>query len=172
MTQTKSQLLNPISGHINVSGIITASQFIGTSISISGISTITNLQSSNLSASGIGTITTLNATTLRNYGETVNNIGNTGTAATAWDDLSTAYDQFKSGEYKKALNTSGSGAILNMGFVRNPSPQRKPAASCKSAPGVRMVIPSCSSSLPRFMRISSGSSTTTLSDVVVSESLL
>jgi len=49
-----------------------------------GITTITGptLFTNQLSVSGVGTITTLNETTLRNYGETVNNVGNTGTAAT------------------------------------------------------------------------------------------
>lgn len=42
----------------------------------------TGLNLNALSVSGISTITTLQGTTLKNYGETINNIGNTGTAAT------------------------------------------------------------------------------------------
>ena len=101
MARTRGQLISPVgiltATGLNVTGFATATRFVGdvrssgistitnlqsSNLSASGISTITNLQSSNLSTSGIGTITTLNATTLRNYGETVNNIGNTGTAAT------------------------------------------------------------------------------------------
>ena len=42
----------------------------------------TGLNLNALSVSGVSTITTLQGTTLKNYGETINDIGNTGTAAT------------------------------------------------------------------------------------------
>ena len=59
-------------------------------LNVTGVSTfagITNVTGSTLfanqlSVSGVSTITTLEGTTLKNYGETINNIGNTGTAAT------------------------------------------------------------------------------------------
>ena len=47
-----------------------------------GATVFGTLQSQGLQVSGVSTITTLQGTTLKNYGETINNIGNTGTAAT------------------------------------------------------------------------------------------
>ena len=66
-------------------GVVTATTFNGQVNA--GVGTITTLSSTsasltNINTSGVGTITTLTNTTLRNYGETVNNVGNTGTAAT------------------------------------------------------------------------------------------
>ncbi len=66
--------------NISSSGIVTSTEF---DISTNSNSlSATGLTVNNINASGIGTITTLTATTLRNYGETVNTVGNTGTAAT------------------------------------------------------------------------------------------
>lgn len=88
---TKTQQLN-VTGVSTFAGIttVTGPTLFSKQLNVSGVSTfagITNVTGSTLfanqlSVSGVSTITTLEGTTLKNYGETINNIGNTGTAAT------------------------------------------------------------------------------------------
>jgi len=113
MSQTKSQLINPISGNINltgiitattaivgsavtinssgvnVSGVVTATSFVGSGVNLTGVASTDNIRTatparflSNISVSGIATVTTLDSSTFKNYAETINVVGNTGTAAT------------------------------------------------------------------------------------------
>lgn len=87
----QSQQLN-VTGVSTFAGIttVTGPTLFSKQLNVSGVSTfagITNVTGSTLfanqlSVSGVSTITTLEGTTLKNYGETINNIGNTGTAAT------------------------------------------------------------------------------------------
>jgi hypothetical protein len=58
-----------------------------------------------------------------------------------------------------------------LGLRTIPSPHRKPAANSRSEPGVRIVTASVVSIDPRLIRISSGSSTTTLSRRIPDPSL-
>ena len=44
MSQTKSQLLNPLSGNINVTGVITASSFVGSGEGLTGVASTDNIQ--------------------------------------------------------------------------------------------------------------------------------
>jgi hypothetical protein len=98
MSQTKSQLINPIDGNINVTGIVTATTAI--------VGSAVTINSSGVNVSGIATIATLNVgvggtiitTTntglidinsnifsralFKNCNETINIVGNTGTAST------------------------------------------------------------------------------------------
>jgi hypothetical protein len=53
MSQTKAQILNPINGNLNVSGIITASSFVGNGANLTGISSING----NLNVTGVVTAT-------------------------------------------------------------------------------------------------------------------
>ena len=89
MSQTKSQLINPIDGNINVTGIVTASQFFGSGTGLTGVASTDNIRTatparflSNISVSGIATATTLDSSTFKNCNETINVVGNTGTAST------------------------------------------------------------------------------------------
>jgi hypothetical protein len=89
MSQTKSQLINPIDGNINVIGIVTASQFFGNGTGLTGVASTDNIKTStparflsNISVSGIATATTLDSSTFKNCNEVINVVGNTGTATT------------------------------------------------------------------------------------------
>ena len=44
MSQKKVQLLNPLSGNINVSGVITASSFVGSGEGLTGVASTDNIQ--------------------------------------------------------------------------------------------------------------------------------
>jgi hypothetical protein len=59
MSQTRSQLINPIDGNINVTGIVTSNTFVG-QLNSSGVSTVANLRSTNINATGIVTSSTVN----------------------------------------------------------------------------------------------------------------
>jgi len=107
MSQTKSQLINPIDGNINVTGIVTASQFFGSGTGLTGVASTDNIKTStparflsNISVSGVSTLgntvvggaTTqlivngdtriTGILTISNVSEKINNLGNTGTSAT------------------------------------------------------------------------------------------
>ena len=101
MARTKGQLISPIgiltAIGANISGVATASSFVGTNFNVSGISTlgitsITQLNVSGISTLGITSITQLNVSgiatatnlsgTFVNYTEKINVVGNTGTAST------------------------------------------------------------------------------------------
>ena len=44
MSQNKAQLLNPVNGNINVSGVVTAAQFVGGGSGLTGVATTDNIQ--------------------------------------------------------------------------------------------------------------------------------
>jgi hypothetical protein len=63
MSQKKAQLLNPINGNINVSGIVTATSFVGSGEGLTGVASTDNIQTStsakflsNVNISGITTV--------------------------------------------------------------------------------------------------------------------
>jgi hypothetical protein len=75
MSQKKTQLLNPLSGNINVAGVITASSFVGSGEGLTGVASTDNIQTatsakflSNVNVSGITTLTTLQVTGLTTVG--------------------------------------------------------------------------------------------------------
>ena len=75
MSQKKTQLLNPLSGNINVAGVITASSFVGSGQGLTGVAATDNIQTatsakflSNVNVSGITTLTTLQVTGLTTVG--------------------------------------------------------------------------------------------------------
>jgi hypothetical protein len=75
MSQKQAQLLNPINGNINVSGIITATSFVGSGEGLTGVASTDNIQTStgatflsNVNVSGITTLTTLQVTGLTTVG--------------------------------------------------------------------------------------------------------
>ena len=55
MSQTKSQLINPIDGNINVTGIVTASSFSGNNVNVTGIVTASSFSGNNVNVIGIVT---------------------------------------------------------------------------------------------------------------------
>ena len=75
MSQKKTQLLNPLSGNINVAGVITASSFVGSGEGLTGVASTDNIQTatsakflSNVNVSGITTVATLQVTGLTTVG--------------------------------------------------------------------------------------------------------
>ena len=75
MSQKKTQLLNPLSGNINVAGVITASSFVGSGQGLTGVAATDNIQTatsakflSNVNVSGITTVATLQVTGLTTVG--------------------------------------------------------------------------------------------------------
>jgi len=67
MSQKKVQLLNPLSGNINVAGVITASSFVGSGEGLTGVASTDNIQTatsakflSNVNVSGITTLASVN----------------------------------------------------------------------------------------------------------------
>ena len=63
MSQTKSQLLNPLNGNINVTGVVTATSFVGDGSGLTGVASTDNIQTStparfldNVLVSGITTL--------------------------------------------------------------------------------------------------------------------
>ena len=75
MSQKKTQLLNPLSGNINVAGVITASSFVGSCEGLTGVASTDNIQTAtsakflnNVNVSGITTLTTLQVTGLTTVG--------------------------------------------------------------------------------------------------------
>ena len=75
MSQKKAQLLNPLSGNINVAGVITASSFVGSGEGLTGVASTDNIQTatsakflSNVNVSGITTVATLQVTGLTTVG--------------------------------------------------------------------------------------------------------
>jgi hypothetical protein len=75
MSQKKTQLLNPLSGNINVAGVITASSFVGSGEGLTGVASTDNIQTatsakflSNVNVSGITTLNTLQVTGLTTVG--------------------------------------------------------------------------------------------------------
>ena len=44
MSQKKAQILNPLSGNINVAGVITASSFVGSGEGLTGVASTDNIQ--------------------------------------------------------------------------------------------------------------------------------
>ena len=75
MSQKKTQLLNPLSGNINVAGVITASSFVGSGEGLTGVASTDNIQTAtsakflnNVNVSGITTLTTLQVTGLTTVG--------------------------------------------------------------------------------------------------------
>ena len=63
MSQKKSQLINPLSGNINVTGVVTASSFVGDGSGLTGVASTDNIQTatsakflSNVNVSGITTL--------------------------------------------------------------------------------------------------------------------
>ena len=75
MSQKKVQLLNPLSGNINVAGVITASSFVGSGEGLTGVASTDNIQTatsakflSNVNVSGITTVATLQVTGLTTVG--------------------------------------------------------------------------------------------------------
>ena len=75
MSQKKTQLLNPLSGNINVAGVITASSFVGSGQGLTGVAATDNIQTatsakflSNVNVSGITTVVTLQVTGLTTVG--------------------------------------------------------------------------------------------------------
>jgi hypothetical protein len=85
MARTKGQLISPIgiltAIGVNISGVATASSFVGTNFNVSGISTLGTTSITQLNVSGIATATNLSGTFV-NYTEKINELGNTGTAST------------------------------------------------------------------------------------------
>jgi hypothetical protein len=67
MSQTRSQLINPIDGNINVTGIVTSNTFVG-QLNSSGVSTVANLISININATGISTVANLRSTNINAIG--------------------------------------------------------------------------------------------------------
>jgi len=78
---TNSITLDGTNNQVNVGAGVTIHHTNGVQVGGNTLNS-TGLNLNALSVSGISTITTLQGTTLKNYGETINNIGNTGTAAT------------------------------------------------------------------------------------------
>ena len=75
MSQKKTQLLNPLSGNINVAGVITASSFVGSGEGLTGVASTDNIQTatsakflSNVNITGITTVSTLQVTGLTTVG--------------------------------------------------------------------------------------------------------
>ena len=75
MSQKKTQLLNPLSGNINVAGVITASSFSGNGAGLTGVASTDNIQTatsakflSNVNVTGITTVATLQVTGLTTVG--------------------------------------------------------------------------------------------------------
>ena len=75
MSQKKVQLLNPLSGNINVAGVITASSFVGSGEGLTGVASTDNIQTatsakflSNVNVTGITTVATLQVTGLTTVG--------------------------------------------------------------------------------------------------------
>jgi hypothetical protein len=75
MSQKKAQLLNPINGNINVSGVVSATSFSGDGAGLTGVASTDNIQTatsakflSNVNVSGITTLTTLQVTGLTTVG--------------------------------------------------------------------------------------------------------
>ena len=75
MSQKKTQLLNPLSGNINVAGVITASSFVGSGEGLTGVASTDNIQTatsakflSNVNVTGITTVATLQVTGLTTVG--------------------------------------------------------------------------------------------------------
>jgi hypothetical protein len=67
MSQKKVQLLNPLSGNINVAGVITASSFVGSGEGLTGVASTDNIQTAtsakflnNVNVSGITTLASVN----------------------------------------------------------------------------------------------------------------
>ena len=63
MSQKKAQLLNPLSGNINVAGVITASSFVGSGEGLTGVASTDNIQTatpakflSDVSITGVTTV--------------------------------------------------------------------------------------------------------------------
>jgi hypothetical protein len=91
MSQTRSQLINPIDGNINVTGIVTASTFIG-QLNSSGVSTVSNLRSTNINATGIVTSNTFVGQLNSSGVSTVSNLRSTNINATGIVTSSTVND--------------------------------------------------------------------------------
>ena len=51
MSQKKTQLINPLSGNINVAGVITASSFVGSGEGLTGVASTDNIQTATLLSS-------------------------------------------------------------------------------------------------------------------------
>ena len=75
MSQKKTQLLNPLSGNINVAGVITASSFVGSGEGLTGVASTDNIRTatsakflSNVNITGITTVSTLQVTGLTTVG--------------------------------------------------------------------------------------------------------
>ena len=69
MSQKKSQLINPLSGNINVTGVVTASSFVGDGSGLTGVASTDNIQTatsakflSNVNVSGITTLASVSVT--------------------------------------------------------------------------------------------------------------
>ena len=63
MSQKKTQLLNPLGGNINVTGVITASSFVGSGEGLTGVASTDNIQTatpakflSDVSITGVTTV--------------------------------------------------------------------------------------------------------------------
>jgi hypothetical protein len=99
MTRTKSQILSPVgvltAVGANISGIITASSFVGTNSNISGIASATNFSG-----------------TFANYTEKINDIGNTGTASTI---------NLSNGSFVTAILNSNTTFTFNVGIATGAS---------------------------------------------------
>ena len=69
MSQKKVQLINPLSGNINVAGVVTASSFVGSGEGLTGVASTDNIQTatsakflSNVNVSGITTLASVSVT--------------------------------------------------------------------------------------------------------------
>ena len=69
MSQKKTQLLNPLSGNINVAGVITASSFVGSGEGLTGVASTDNIQTAtsakflnNVNVSGVTTLASVSVT--------------------------------------------------------------------------------------------------------------
>ena len=117
MSQKKAQLLNPINGNINVSGVVSATSFSGDGAGLTGVASTDNIQTatsakflSNVNVSGITTLTTLQVTGLTTVGVLT---GGTSVSATRFygDGLDiTGFSTFEDG-------VSVLGIITATGFV-------------------------------------------------------
>jgi hypothetical protein len=96
MSQTKAQILNPINGNLNVSGIITASSFVGNGSGLTGVASTDNIRTAtnanflaNVSIGGSltvnGTQTIINTQTLDITDKNIG-IGSTSTPSDALAD--------------------------------------------------------------------------------------
>jgi hypothetical protein len=91
MSQTRSQLINPIDGNINVTGIVTSNTFVG-QLNSSGVSTVSNLRSTNINATGIVTSNTFVGQLNSSGVSTVSNLRSTNINATGIVTSSTVND--------------------------------------------------------------------------------